>query len=83
MAMSLNYTGLCALLFKTYIFMLKKYMADKAVYSSSTMGKLSSLSQTTLSQESLTKAMVSGTIKTMKKTCFNTLQGINTFFSWQ
>lgn len=60
-------------------------MADKAVYSSSTMGKLSSLSQTTLSQEkeSLTKAMVSGTIKTMKKTCFNTLQGINTFFSWQ
>lgn len=84
MAMSLNYTGLCALLFKTYIFMLKKiFMADKAVYSSSTMGKLSSLSQTTLSQESLTKAMVSGTIKTMKKTCFNTLQGINTFFSWQ
>lgn len=58
-------------------------MADKAVYSSSTMGKLSSLSQTTLSQESLTKAMVSGTIKTMKKTCFNTLQGINTFFSCQ
>eukprot|EP00105_Crassostrea_gigas_P027185 XP_011448434.1 PREDICTED: uncharacterized protein LOC105342984 isoform X2 [Crassostrea gigas] len=55
----------------------KSLVTDKAVYSSSTMGKLSSLSQTTLSQESLTKAMVSGTIKTMKKTCFNTLQDSN------
>lgn len=55
----------------------KSLVTEKAVYSSSTMGKLSSLSQTTLSQESLTKAMVSGTIKTMKKTCFNTLQDSN------
>lgn len=83
MAMSLNYTGLCALLFETYIFMLKIFMADKAVYSSSTMGKQPSLSKTTLSQESLTKTMDSATIKTMKKNCLNTLQGINTFFSWQ
>lgn len=58
-------------------------MADRAVYSSSTMGKLPSPSQTTLSQESLTKAIDSGTIKPMEKTCLNTLQGINTFFSWQ
>ncbi|XP_052679544.1 uncharacterized protein LOC128160294 isoform X2 [Crassostrea angulata] len=49
----------------------------KAVYSSSTMGKLPFLSHTTLSQESLTKAMVSGTINTMTKPCLNTLQDSN------
>lgn len=55
----------------------KSLVTDKAEYSSSTMGKLPTLSQTTLSQESLTKAMDSGTIKTMKKTCLNTLQDSN------
>lgn len=63
--------------------MLKIFMADKAVSSSSTMGKITSLSQTTLSQDSLTKTMDSSTIKTMEKACLNTLQGISTFFSWQ
>ncbi|XP_034307359.2 uncharacterized protein [Magallana gigas] len=55
----------------------KSHATDKAVYSSSTMGKPSSLSQTTLSQESLTKAIDSGTIKPMEKTCLNTLQDSN------
>lgn len=53
------------------------HVTDKAEYSSSTMGKSPSLSQTTLSQESLTKTMDSGTIKPMKKTCLNTLQDSN------
>lgn len=77
------YGFMCIVVRNIHFHVKKIFMADKAVYSSSTMGKLSSLSQTTLSQESLTKTMDSGTIKPMKKTCLNTLQGINTFFSWQ
>lgn len=74
---------MCIVVQNIHFHVKKIFMADKAVYSSSTMGELPFLSHTTLSQESLTKAMVSGTINTMTKPCLNTLQGINTFFSWQ